>query len=175
MIIHSNKHAFILLKSSLRKYNSIRKTGDSNVRNLFVRTTLPPRVYKTRRKLAQFRNCSISEIHSKLGLSHQSFMHLNQVMLANKQKKSLHSNKRESLSFNSWDYKHCSKNILSFSTTGRGTIQIYCLGNKVRISYHLYVAFFLKKLIQMSLFTTENQIHRLQKQTYGYQGGRGDR
>ena len=33
----------------------------------------------------------------------------------------------------------------------------------------------LKKMIQMNLFTKQKQTHRLRKQIYGYQGGRGER
>ena len=36
--------------------------------------------------------------------------------------------------------------------------------------YHLYVES--KKMIQMNLFTKQNQTHRLRKQTYDYQRGK---
>ena len=38
------------------------------------------------------------------------------------------------------------------------------------ICYHLYVES--KKMIQMNLFTKQEQTHRLKKQTYGYQRGK---
>jgi len=41
------------------------------------------------------------------------------------------------------------------------------------IWYHLYVESYQKKMVQMNLFTKQKQIHRLRKQTYGYQKGRG--
>ena len=37
----------------------------------------------------------------------------------------------------------------------------------------LICGIFKKKTVQMNLFTKQKQIHRLRKQTYGYQKGRG--
>ena len=42
-----------------------------------------------------------------------------------------------------------------------------------QISYDITYMWNLKKMIQMNLFTKQKQTHRLQKQTYGYQSGKG--
>ena len=39
------------------------------------------------------------------------------------------------------------------------------------ICYHLHVES--KKMVQMNLFTKQNQCHRCRKQTYGFQGEKG--
>ena len=44
-----------------------------------------------------------------------------------------------------------------------------------QVSYDITYMWNLKKMVQMNLFTKQKQSHRYRKQTYGYQGGNGER
>ena len=48
------------------------------------------------------------------------------------------------------------------------------VSQKEKNKYHMVslICGILKKMIQMNLFTNQKQIHRLRKQTYGYQRGK---
>ena len=60
------------------------------------------------------------------------------------------------------------KNAICSNTDGPRDYQTI---SQRQISYHLHEK--PKKIIQMNSFTNQKQTHRLRKQTYGYQRGKG--
>ena len=57
----------------------------------------------------------------------------------------------------------------------RGTIQIYCLGNKVRISYHLYVASEKTTDTNELIYETESEAQTSKTKLWLPKGKGGDR
>ena len=60
---------------------------------------------------------------------------------------------------------------MSFAATGKDP-EIIILSEVFKKNYHItYMWNFFKKMTHINIFAKQKQIHRLKRQTYGFQGG----